>query len=228
MRKGRLDFSIVLAIVFTLSLSTCAGKKPAVRPELIEGPGWTRVNNNLHQVDGPPPGEGPEQAFRLYRSGAPDKETFAKWCSEFNIERVIVLSGTAEGNEWSYQAEGICPDIKVIYNLKQTVSDPVSDSFLELFDEMIESAQEDQVGILIRCETGSHRAGRTAAYYQMKYQGLTSAEAIAVMDYNGMLMPLFDPVLRPQVRAMEDYIHGRPCSEKGSACVVMDSERYVP
>jgi hypothetical protein len=228
MRKKGWGFSVVLAIVSTLVLSACAVRSSSVRPELMEGPGWTPINNNLHQVDGPPPGEGTDRAFRLYRSGAPSKKTFAKWCGEFNIERVIVLSGTAHGNEFRFQAEGICPDIQVIYNIKQTVSDPVSDGFLELFDEMIESAQEDRVGILLRCESGSHRAGRTAAYYQMKYQGLTVEEAIAVMDYNGMLMPLYDPVLRPQVRALDDYIHGRPCSEKGSACVALDSERYVP
>lgn len=221
-------FSVLVLSVLLIVTSSCAMHRSTVNPELLEGPGWTTVNNNLHQIEGPLPGEGPDDVFRLYRSGAPDKETFAKWCREFGIDRVIVLSGTAEKNELSYRSEGICPDIEIIYNVKQTVSDPVSDAFLKWFDSQIESAMSDGAGLLFRCETGSHRVGRTAAYYQMKYQGLTADEAIAVMDYNGMLMPLFDPVLQPQVRAMEEYILGRECSQKESACVDMDSDRYMP
>ena len=225
--KGRILRAGLTAAVVGLMVAACAAKAP-VRPELLEGPGYTRMDSNLHQIEGPPPGKDAPPAFRLYRSGAPGQETFAKWCGEYRIERVIVLAGTAESYELKYQAEGICPGIQVLYNEHQTVGEPVSDGFLKWFDQQVEAAKRDQVGILFRCQTGSHRAGRLAAYYQMKYQGLSADEAIAVMNHNGMLMPLFDPKLKPQVRALAEYLHGRPCAQKAKACVQMSSNAYLP
>jgi len=206
-------------------LAACAVKKDNVRPELLEGPGYTRVDNNLHQIDGPPPGD---PAFRLFRSGAPPKETFARWCGVYGIEKSIVLSGDAERHELAYMGEGLCPGFEVIYNVRQDHNVPVSDSFLEWFDQQIEEARREGTTILLRCRTGSHRAGRLAAYYQMKYQGLTVEEAIAVMDHNGMMMWLFNIVLIPQVRAMDDHLHGRPCSQLPVFCVAEDSDRWAP
>jgi|GEM_PF-952910 len=215
---------LAVSLVFVLAFSVSCVSKRNIRPELLEGPGWTKVNNNLHRVDGPPPGAG--RAFRVYRSAAPTKETFAKWCSEYNIERVIVLSGDADIHEFAYQAEGICTGIKVLYNVKQNLT-PVSEGFLKWFDKQIEKAKEDRVGLLFRCVTGSHRVGRTAAYYQMKYMGLSAREAIAVMDHNGLLMPFFNPKLIPQVRAMDDYIHGRQCSQRKKSCVMENSNKWI-
>lgn len=217
----------LLAALFAIFFITACGPKKNVSPELLEGPGWTSVDNNLHQIDGPSPGQ-PERAFRVYRSGSPSKETFAKWCGEYGIERVIVMSGNAASHELEYQAEGVCKDIEVIYDLEQKVGTPVSDGFLEFFEEEVKKAKDDGVGLLFRCHTGSHRAGRTAAYYQMKYQGMNAEDAIVVMDYNGMMMPLFDPALRPQVRAMSDYISGKPCSQEAKSCVAENSDRYMP
>jgi hypothetical protein len=228
MKMQKKFLKIFMPVVLAAVIAACFVSKKGIRPELLDGPGYTHVDNNLHQIDGPPVGEGyPDRAFRVYRSGVPDKETFAKWCSVYKIERVIVMSGTAEQNELAYEKEGICPDIEVVYNVLQNHAAPVSDGFLKLFDKEIERAKQDNVGILFRCETGSHRAGRTAAYYQMKYQGLTADEAIAVMDYNGMMMPLFNPVLIPQVRALEDYIKGRPCSQPEMYCVEENSNKWV-
>lgn len=217
-------FALLVAFLILFSVG-CAAHKKNVRPGLLEGPGYTKVENNLHQIDGPPPGKG--KAYRLYRSGAPSKETFAEWCSKYEIERVIVMAGDAEEHELAFQAEGACPNIKVIYNTKQSHAEPVSGGFLKWFDTEIEKAKRDQVGLLFRCKTGSHRAGRIAAYYQMKYQGLTADEAIAVMTHNGMLMPLFNTVLVPQVRALYDYINNRPCSQKKKFCVEINSDKWV-
>lgn len=207
--------SRVLTLLFIAAvLVSCA---PKVRPELTSGPRWTTVNNNLHQIEGSAPDGRP--AFRVYRSGAPSRETFAKWCGEYQIKRVIVMAGDADSHELKYQKEGVCPDIEILYNVEQKLEVPVTEEFLAFFDNEVARAKQDGVGLLFRCQTGSHRAGRMAAYYQMKYQGLTADEAIAVMDYKGLLMPLFDAWLRPQVRALYDYIHGRECSQRENACV---------
>jgi protein-tyrosine phosphatase len=202
---------VLLTLVF---LAACGGK---TRPELTAGPGWTTKDNNLHLIDGPQPNG--QAAYRLYRSGMPTKETFAKWCGEYKIQRVIVMSGDAATHELAYQKEGICPNIEIVYNVEQKVEVPVTEEFLMFFDAQVEQAKKEGVGLLFRCQTGSHRTGRLAAYYQMKYQGLTSDEAIAVMDHLGMMMPVMDTWLRPQVRAIEDYLKGRKCSQEDRACV---------
>jgi hypothetical protein len=215
MLTGNRGLASLCALVLAFALSACASKQ--ARPELTSGPGWTTAENNLHQVDGATPDGQP--GYRLYRSGMPDKETFAKWCQAYKIERVIVMSGDAKTHELAYQAQGVCPNVKVIYNVEQKVEEPVTVEFLTWFDEQVAAAKRDGVGLLFRCQTGSHRTGRLAAYYQMKYQGLSSKEAIAVMNHLGMMMPVFDAWLVPQVRALEDYLKGRPCSQRANACV---------
>jgi hypothetical protein len=215
---------LIIGIMVFISIS-CAPKK-GIDPELLSGPGWTSIDNNLHLIEGPPSGRESEMAFRLYRSGVPSRDTFAKWCDEFKILRVIDMAGTADKNELAFQGEGICPEIEIIYSVKQDPAQPLSDGFLEYFDEEIQRAKQDGVGLLFRCTTGSHRVGRLAAYYQMKYQGLSPEEAIAVMDYNGMMMHVYDPILRPQVHALYDYIHGKPCSKTKSFCVEIDSDKW--
>lgn len=217
MIQSKKGFIVPIIIFWILSVS-CASKKK-VQPELLTGPGWTPVDNNLHQIEGPPAGKDAEMAFRVYRSGVPDEKTFAKWCSEYKIQRVIDLAGTADKNERVFQEKGICPEIEIVYSQKQDPAVPLSAEFLKFFDAEIARAKKDQVGILFRCTTGSHRAGRLAAYYQMKYQGLTAEEAIAVMDYNGMLMRLYAPMLHPQVKALYDFIQNQPCSVEKQYCV---------
>jgi hypothetical protein len=213
-----------LAIALGSMLLALEGARAEAPGEL--GAPYTSVNNNLHQIDGPDADPGGERAFRLYRSGAPSREAFGKWCSEFGIERVIVMDGSAHAHELKYQTENICPEIQVIYNVNQGLT-PVSDGFLRWFDDQVAAARRDRAGLLIRCKTGSHRTGRVAAYYQMKYQGVSLDRALAIMDHKGKMMELFNIAMAPQVRAMDDYIRGRPCGEPGS-CVLMNSNLWVP
>ena len=207
--------ALVAIVIFIFSLSASAA--PQARPDLTAGPGWTTVDNNLKQIDGPPPDGKP--AFRVYRSGMPSKETFAKWCTVYQIQHVIVMSGDAATHELAYQKQGICPNIEIIYDVEQKVQEPVTEEFLEFFDAQVEQSRKEGVGLLFRCQTGSHRTGRLAAYYQMKYQGLTCDEAITVMDHCGVMMPVFDAWLKPQVRAIDDHLKGQKCSQNGNACV---------
>lgn len=221
-----LRIGIPIALAALAMLAGCAGMRSE---ELDPDRGWTWAHNNLHQIEGPDSLPAPPTpAFRLYRSGVPSRKTFEQWCSQYDIQRVIVLSGDAKSHEREYQADGLCPEIEVLYDIKQTYSDPVTDGFLTYLDAEIERARADGVGLLFRCQTGSHRTGRAAAWVQMKYQGIPVDEAIDTMTHKGVLMWALNPKLIPQVRAMDDYLHGRECSQPPKACVEIDSDRWVP
>jgi protein-tyrosine phosphatase len=128
----------------------------------------------------------------------------------------MVLSGNAE--EYEDQMQDFCPSLKVIYNKKQSHAVPLTKIFLEDFDNWIQSAQKEGKKIAFRCNCGCHRTGRLAAYYQMKYQNIPMADALAIMNKHGKYM-LFFPSLKPQVKALNDYINGSPCSTKERYCV---------
>jgi protein tyrosine/serine phosphatase len=207
----------ILIVGFSVS---CANKKPVG----LAGKNWTPADNNLHQIEGPAPGKDAPKAFRLYRSGAPTKETFAKWCSEYKIDEVIDMAGTAKEHELAYQKQGVCPNIKVIYSETQDANKPVTEEFLQFFDQEIGKAKLSKTGVLFRCTSGSHRTGRLAAYYQMKYQNLTPDQAINEMNKNGVAMPVYEKTLVAQVKALNDYIHGKPCSQPKNLCVKKAAE----
>jgi len=214
MKEKNRELTVALIVVLALGLS-CAGKKPLG----LAGKEWSSTDNNLHQVDGPAAGKSAPEAFRVYRSGSPTKETFAKWCSDYKIGLVIDMAGTAKDHELAFQEKGICPKIKVIYTEKQNPNKPATEEFLNFFDAQIAKARKDGKGILFRCTTGSHRTGRLAAYYQMKYMGLEPPQAIDEMNRNGVLMPVYETTLVRQIYALHDYLHSLPCSQREGSCV---------
>jgi protein-tyrosine phosphatase len=163
---------------------------------------------NLHLVDQLPNG------FKIYRSGVPTENDLREY-SELGIEEIAVLSGDASRRESRFQR--LVPDLEVVYNEKQDEKIPLTQAFLEWFDEWVTDAREDGKVIAFRCRCGCHRTGRLAAYYQMKYQGLGADAAIEIMNRLGRNM-FRHPSLEPQVRALEDYIHGRPCSQEKKYC----------
>lgn len=162
---------------------------------------------NLHLID-----EGPN-GFKLYRYGQPSQEEF-KEMIDLGIKDVMVLSGDGykKGNEMSHGLE-------IVYNQKQDDDVPLTKEFLNFFDAWVKDAKRTGKKIAFRCECGCHRTGRLAAYYQMKYMGLTSDDAIAIMDEYGSLMFLHRQ-LYPQVRALNDLINGRPCGEDPKHCPI--------
>ena len=212
------NFKWLWLSIFIMSfVFSCADNKP--------GENYTKVDNNLHQIDGPAPGKDASQAFRVYRSGSPSKETFAKWCGEYEIDEVIDMAGTAQTHELAYQQQGVCPNIKVIYSEAQDVNQPATEEFLQFFDQEIEKARLNKTGLLFRCACGCHRTGRLAAYYQMKYQDLTPDQAIREMNKNGKGMSVHQAALVGQINALNDYIHGRPCSQPKKFCLKMAAEQ---
>ncbi|MCC7442098.1 MAG: dual specificity protein phosphatase family protein [Bdellovibrionales bacterium] len=168
------------------------------------------LGNNLHLIDSDP-GNG----FALFRTSKPSRKDMRKFC-ELGIQEMMVLSGTAKKHEYKYADE--CPTLKVIYNEGQSTSTPVTEAFLRQFDEWVQNAQATGKKIAFRCECGCHRTGRLAAYYQMKYQGLTAEDAKIIMRKHGQWM-LFYPHIFKQVDAMADYVAGRPCSLQPKYCV---------
>ncbi len=163
---------------------------------------------NLHLIDQLPNG------FKIYRSGAPSENDLREY-SELGIEEIAVLSGDAGRRESRFQR--LVPDLEVVYNEKQDDEIPLTNAFLEWFDDWVTEAREEGKVIAFRCRCGCHRTGRLAAYYQMRYQGLGAEAAIGIMNQLGRNMFLH-PGLEPQVRALEDYIQGRPCSQEQKFC----------
>ena len=202
-RGGKIVLRIVLVVMVAAGLGSSTWT-------------WMSGDNNLKQVDGPAPNG--QAAYRLYRSAAPSKKTFASWCQVYNIKRVIVLSGDAGSHEKLYQAQGVCPDIELVYDKLLNFSQPMDRSFLEFFDKEVARAKQDQVGLIFRCLAGSHRTGTLAAYYQMKYLNMDYNAVVKDLNNSGMLMSLFDPVEIPQVQGLDAYVHNRPCSAP-AACV---------
>lgn len=166
---------------------------------------------NLHLID-----KDNSTGFAIYRTSKPKKIRDMKELCRLGVEEIAVLSGNADDYE-EMNREG-CPNLKVVYNEKQSAKIAISKSFLDWFDSWVEEARRTGKKIAFRCNCGCHRTGRLAAYYQMKYQGLTSTDAKILMKKHGKWMFLHKG-LWPQVTAMEDYIEGRKCTTRQKFCV---------
>ena len=186
----------LLIIVIFVSLGSCA------TANLPKG--------NIHLID-----EHPDTGYKIYRSGKPSAEVMKIYC-ELGIDEMMVLSGNAEDHE--YKLQNYCPSLKVIYNTKHKSKTPLTKSFLKDFDQWVMNAKKEGKIIAIRCDCGCHRSGRLAAYYQMKYNHLTSEDAKVIMTAHGSWM-FYYPHLYPQVDALHDYINNRPCSVSAKYCV---------
>jgi len=185
---------------------------------LLVGTQSESFGRNLQLVDQLPNG------FRLYRSGVPSKAGLREY-EELGIREMAVLSGDADRYEHKYR--DLAPGLTVVYNKKQDADEPLSVSFLQWFDRWVQDAREQGKVIVFRCRCGCHRTGRLAAYYQMKYQNLTADDAWVILDKYGKNMFLHRN-LKGQVRALEDYIKGRPCSQKPKHCVIDDAGEGQP
>jgi hypothetical protein len=132
------------------------------------------------------------------------------------IEEMMVIAGNAE--QYEYKLARHCPSLKVIYNEKQKSKDPLTAEFLQQFDQWVTRARETGKTIAFRCDKGAHRTGRLAAYYQMKYNNITPGDAKIIMDAHGSWNFMY-PHLYPQIDALFDFIHNRPCSLSRRYCV---------
>lgn len=167
--------------------------------------------NNLHLIE-----QDSASGFAIYRVSKPKNVNHMKEFCNRGIQEIAVLSGNAQDYEFENQ-EG-CPTLRVVYNEKQSSKVPVSSDFLDWFDRWVEDAKKTGKKIAFRCNCGCHRTGRLAAYYQMKFQKLSLADALIIMKKHGKYMFLFKH-LNHQVQAMKDFIANKPCSTKRKHCV---------
>ncbi len=165
---------------------------------------------NLHLID-----EDTKSGFAIYRMGAPNEKGVKELC-KLGIREVVVMSGNAQDHEQKYQSA--CPELKVVYNEIQSAKIPMDKKFINFFDDWVTNAKKQGIKIAFRCDCGCHRTGRLAAYYQLKYQGITSTDANILMKKHGKYMFLY-PHLDDQVIALKDYLSGRPCSVSDKYCV---------
>lgn len=171
---------------------------------------WKWGKNNIHLIEADS-----NNGFALYRTSKPNARDMREFC-RLGITEMMVLSGSANNHEVKYAKD--CPTLKVVYNVKQATNTPVDRAFLESFDAWVEDAQKTGKKIAFRCECGCHRTGRLAAYYQMKFQHLSLADAHQLLIEHGKWM-FFYPQIIKQVVALNDYVQGRACSTEAKYCV---------
>jgi hypothetical protein len=153
--------------------------------------------------------------FALYRSGRLSPADLEVLCG-LGVEEILVLDGKGGERECRLK-EAACPGLRVRYDHAQEEDRPVSIDFLEAFDSWIEEAQAAGTKVAFRCRHGWHRTGRLAAYYRIRFESASAAEAKREMQQIGHMMRLH-PTLDPQVEAYEDLVAGRPCSTDPAHC----------
>jgi len=162
-----------------------------------------------------------DAGFALYRSGRHGEQGVERMC-RLGVMEILVLDGSGEGVECRYREES-CPDLQVRYDNEQRPDVPLSAGFLREFDRWIEDARAEGKTVALRCRHGWHRAGRLSAYYEMKFMGADVEKALKKMHDVGRLM-WRHRYLDPQVRALNDYIHSRPCSTEPQHCVRQETD----
>ncbi len=155
--------------------------------------------------------------FALYRSGRLSPADLGVLC-DLGVEEILVLDG--EGGERECRLKKTaCPGLRVRYDHAQEEDRPVSTDFLQAFDTWIEEARAAGKKVAFRCRHGWHRTGRLAAYYRIRFEGASAAEATREMQQIGHMM-WRHPTLDPQVQTYEDLVAGRPCSTDAAHCPV--------
>ncbi len=208
---------VVVAIFVVLGAGYTAISRTQPTIDQLSNP---NAVNNLHLIE-----ENPETGFAIYRLGEPDASDIRGLCA-LGISEIVVLAGTALEHERTYQEE--CPGLEVIYNVEDDLS-PLNDQWLNYFDHWIQRARESGRKIAFRCTCGCHRTGRLAAYYQMKYRGLSTKDAWDLSLSRGFVMEAVDYFsgLQQQIIALHEYIHDVPCSQE-EHCVGQKSPAQQP
>ena len=200
---------IVVVVLTLLGAGYYGISRPEATIDRVSNPAGI---NNLHLID-----ENTATGFAIYRLGEPDASDLRGLC-ELGISEIAVLAGTALEHEQAFREE--CPNLEVIYNVEDDLS-PLSDEWLSYFDDWVVQAQTTGKKIAFRCTCGCHRTGRLAAYYQMRYRGLSAKDAWDLARTRGSVMEAVDYFsgLQQQIIALYEHIHERPCSQ-GEYCVV--------
>jgi len=186
-----MSWMILLAIAMALSLLTGCAEAPL---KVAEDPGT---------------------GFALYRSGRLSSTDLGVLCG-LGVEEILVLDGEGSSRECLFRKTA-CPEMQVRYDHAQEEDTPVSIDFLEAFDAWIEESQEQGKKVAFRCRHGWHRTGRLVAYYRMRFEGDSAAEATKEMQRIGRMM-WRHPTLDPQVEAYASIVAGRSCSADLAHC----------
>jgi protein-tyrosine phosphatase len=214
-------FKIIARILVAVALLLVVSYYVISRPQATISTASNPLGiNNLHLID-----ENPATGFAIYRLGEPDADDVRGLC-ELGITEIVVLAGTALEHEIAYRDQ--CPELEVIYNHEDDLS-PLSAQWLESFDQWVARAQAEGRKVAFRCTCGCHRTGRLAAYYQMKYRGLTAKDAWDLAQSRGYAMDAVDyfSALQQQIIALEEYIKSQPCTQE-EYCVVQESPLQAP
>ena len=203
-------FALLLLCVASFSIASLIMSIPS---DTIESQENIYNISNLHLID-----KDTNSGYTLYRIAEPTEEDFQNLC-RLGVTEIAVLSGTGEEIEQQYQKA--CPELKIVYNHKQSITTPLDKGFIKSFDYWITAAKAEGKTIAFRCNGGSHRTGRLAGYYQMKYRDLSVKEAWDLAQSRGVAMSIVDNYggIQEQLIGLQEFINNKPCSQNEEYCV---------
>lgn len=105
----------------------------------------------------------------VYRSSDPGEEEWKAVCGPWKTDFIVLNDNRTQQREARYLEH--CPNATVVYARSQEIFESFDTDFLAFFDQVIERARAEGRKVLFHCKLGTHRTGRLAAYYELKFEG---------------------------------------------------------
>ena len=179
---------------------------------------------NLECIGGDCHGPG----YAVYRSSEPGPPEWKAACGAWKTDFVVLDDDGWQQRDRAYKRH--CPNGSVVYAKSQSVATNLDTDFLSFFDRVILRARSEGRKVLIHCRLGTHRTGRLAAYYGLKFEGWTLARALEDFEEHVALVArLFafnkNGQVRCQIRGIAAFLQdpSAPQPSEASHCIVVTS-----
>jgi len=184
----------------------------------------TAEANNLECIGGDCHGPG----YAVYRSSEPGPQEWKAVCGTWKTDFVVLDDDSWQKRDRVYKRQ--CPNGTVVYAKSQSVAANLDTDFLAFFDQVIARARSEGRKVLLHCRLGTHRTGRLAAYYGLKFEGWALARALEDFDEHvALVVRLFaftkNNRVRCQIRGIAVFVQNPSASQPRDAadCMVVTS-----
>jgi hypothetical protein len=179
---------------------------------------------NLECIGGDCHGPG----YAVYRSSEPGPLEWKAVCGAWKTDFFVLDDDSWQKRDRAYKRQ--CPNGTVVYAKSQSVATNLDTDFLAFFDRVIVRARSEGRKVLIHCRLGTHRTGRLAAYYGLKFEGWTLARALEDFEEHVALVArLFaftkNEHVRCQIRGIAAFVQdlSAPQPPEAADCIVVTS-----